>query len=100
MPYINNSGRYAPAGFLFDKIGRVRVVVRDRDGPNPLKPKSGESKIEYVFETAMAAGSQDFDVFEKSDIVQVRAFVHGILQSAAYVVRDNSSHAHRRRRTR
>ena len=70
--FLYISGRYAPAGFLFDKIGRVRVVVRDRDGPNHLKPESGESKIEHVFETAMGAGSQDFDIFEKSGIVQVR----------------------------
>jgi len=64
------SGRYAPAGFLFDKIGRVRVVVRDRDSPNPSKTDSGESKVDTIFEVAMDAGSQDFDVYENSDIVQ------------------------------
>ena len=51
----------------------MRVILRDRDVVNPLKPESGESKLDAVFDVAISSRSEDLEVFEESDIVQVKS---------------------------
>lgn len=58
------SGRFAPVGFLFEKVGRVQVSippVPDRD-----------AQIEALLDIASSAGGDDFDVIEGTNIVEVR----------------------------
>lgn len=66
-----HNGRLAPVSYLFEKIGRAQVKVpvgTDRDG-----------NIEAMLVAAEAAGGEDFEIIEDSDIVEVCFFYHTLL---------------------
>ena len=60
---ITHSGRFTPVKFLFDKVGRVQVSVPDTD--------DRDGRIEAILEAASAAGGEDFEVLEETDLVEV-----------------------------
>ncbi|KAL5533069.1 hypothetical protein ACEPAF_4845 [Sanghuangporus sanghuang] len=56
-------GRFAPVMFMFDKVGRVQVIV-------PEEAEDRDSRIETILEAASSAGGEDFEVIEDSNIVE------------------------------
>ena len=67
-----NSARFAPVKFLFEKVGRVQLIVRESDTAGATTSESRDSRIEKLWEAAEEAGASDFEVSDESEIVEVK----------------------------
>lgn len=76
------SGRFAPVGFLFEKVGRVQVSIP------PVPDRDAE--IEALLDTASSAGGDDFDVIEDTNIVEVRVHRTFIIISDRHLLFHNT----------
>ena len=90
-----NSARFAPVKFLFEKVGRVQLIVRDVDAAEATTSESRDSRIEKLWEAAEGVGASDFEVFDDTEIVEVMSVGMGCVVRRLCCFFICSLHAHR-----
>jgi transcriptional/translational regulatory protein YebC/TACO1 len=69
---VSCSARFAPVKFLFEKVGRVQVAVRETQADGSSTPdEPRDIRIEKLWEAAESAGASDFEMLDGSDMIEV-----------------------------